>query len=295
MMAALKVFRQVGTVADTDFLALEVLPVLWSFSLGPLLTLPQFNDFMALIKHLSTRIEQEQSKKLQELSSGAESSGFKNGADQFSQSATDLTSPETDGARNNFERLVLGKKVSPTNGDMDMWGSMDPEPAKAAAPSMSSSFAWSSSNTSKPTQASSLSQQSNLGFRSITPDQKLNAFPTLEPAQQASPVPQAFPTMQPSSSIWGSPASPQPQMGGGPSLASLSAMAPSNFSSTPMAQQAPNYSAFSIPPPPAGNMGASNTMRYPPLNTTMRSASFQSAPPTQGSQKQGLDKYESLI
>ena len=58
MMAALKVFRQVGTVADTDFLALEVLPVLWSFSLGPLLTLPQFNDFMALIKSLSTRIEQ---------------------------------------------------------------------------------------------------------------------------------------------------------------------------------------------------------------------------------------------
>ncbi|OGE50246.1 hypothetical protein PENARI_c017G08500 [Penicillium arizonense] len=293
MMAALKVFRQVGTVADTDFLALEVLPVLWSFSLGPLLTLPQFNDFMALIKSLSTRIEQEQTKKLQELSSGAESSGFKNGVDQFSQSATDLTSSETDGARNNFERLVLGKKASPTNGDMDMWGSMEPEPAKPAPPSMSSSFAWSSNNTGKPTQAGSLSQQSNLGFRSITPDQKLSTFPTLEPARQTSPASQAFPAMQPSSSIWGSPASPQPQIGGGPSLASMSIMAPSNSMSR-MAQQAPNYSAFSIPPPPAGNMGTNNAMRSPPVNTTMRSASFQSTPPTQGSQKQGLDKYETM-
>ncbi|KAJ5320460.1 hypothetical protein PENANT_c010G04331 [Penicillium antarcticum] len=295
MMAALKVFRQVGTVADTDFLALEVLPVLWSFSLGPLLTLSQFNDFMALIKSLSARVEQEQSKKLQELSSGAESSGFKNGVDQFSQSATDLTSPETDGARNNFERLVLGKKASPTNGEMDMWGSMEPEPAKPAAPSAPSSFAWSSTNPVKPTQAGSLSQQSNLGFRSITPDQKLSTFPILEPARQTSPVPQAFSAMQPSSSIWGSPASPQPQIGGGPSLASMSTMAPSSSMSRPMAQQAPNYSAFSIPPPPAGNMGANNAMRSPPLNTTMRSTSFQSTPPAQGTQKQGLDKYESLI
>jgi hypothetical protein len=33
------------TVADSEFLALEVLPVLWSFSLGPLLSLKQFNAF----------------------------------------------------------------------------------------------------------------------------------------------------------------------------------------------------------------------------------------------------------
>src|SRR5271156_1423246 len=31
MMAALKVFQQVGKAADTDFLAIEVMPVLWSF------------------------------------------------------------------------------------------------------------------------------------------------------------------------------------------------------------------------------------------------------------------------
>jgi SCY1-like protein 2 len=40
-MAALSVFREVGKIADIDFTAIEVLPILWSFSLGPLLNLQQ--------------------------------------------------------------------------------------------------------------------------------------------------------------------------------------------------------------------------------------------------------------
>jgi SCY1-like protein 2 len=300
MMAALKVFRQVGTVADTDFLALEVLPVLWSFSLGPLLSLSQFNEFMVLIKSLSTRIEQEQSKKLQELSSGAGATGFKNTADEFSQSATGLSSPDADTA-GSFERLVLGKKASPANGHgMDMWGSMEPEPAKPAVPSMSSSFSWSSNNAGMTNQASALSQQSNLGFRSITPDQKLGSYPSLAPARQASPVTPAFPAMQPSSSIWGAPANPiaRSQTGAANSpLGSMSTMAPSNHVSGSTAQPAPKYSPFSIPPPPAGNTGFNGAVKSPPLNTASRSTSFQSTAsvPQQSTQKQGLDKYESLI
>ena len=308
MMAALKVFRQVGLVADTEFLALEVLPVLWNFSLGPLLSLSQFNDFMALIKTLSTRIEQEQTKKLQELSSGTGSTGFQNGANEFSQSASGLSSPDTDAA-GSFERLVLGKKVSSANGEaIDMWGGMEPTPAKAAPPSMSPSFSWSSNNTGMANQASALSQQSNLGFRSITPDQKLSSFPSLAPAapaRQASPIAQpaaqTFPAMQPqpSSSIWGAPANAntRPPMGApSPSLGSMSTMTPSNYMSGSTAA-APNYSSFSIPPPPGGNMSVTNSMRSPSLNTTMRSTSFQSTTPTQqpATQKQGLDKYESLI
>ena len=104
-MAALRVFQQAGTVADTDFLALEVLPILWSFSLGPLLNLRQFEQFMALIKTLSNKIEREQKKKLQELSS-EEAGGFQNGTKGSSQTANDLDQAGTD---NNFERLVLGK------------------------------------------------------------------------------------------------------------------------------------------------------------------------------------------
>ena len=40
-MAALNVFKQVGKIADTDFIAMEVLPIMWAFSLGPLLNLQQ--------------------------------------------------------------------------------------------------------------------------------------------------------------------------------------------------------------------------------------------------------------
>lgn len=302
MMASLKVFRQVGTVADSEFLALEVLPVLWSFSLGPLLSLKQFNAFMALIKTLSTRIEQEQSKKLQELSSGAGPSGFQNGADEFSQSATGLSSPDADGGAGSFERLVLGKKASPANDQgIDMWGSMEPaKPATPVVPTMSPSFSWSSINAGTAHQANALNQQSNIGFRSITPDQKLGSFPTLTPARQASPVTQVFPTMQPSSSTWGAPANPNLRSHTGPpgqSLGSMPTMTPSNHTSGPTAQPAPNYSSFSIPPPPAGNMVTNSTMRPPPMNTANRLTSFQgtAATPQQGTQKQGLDKYESLI
>lgn len=302
MMAALKVFRQVGTVVDSEFLALEVLPVLWSFSLGPLLSLHQFNEFMALIQTLSARVEQEQRKKLQELSSGAGSTGFQNGPDEFSQSATGLASPDADAG--SFERLVLGKKASPANGQgMDMWGSMEPEPAKSAkptVPTMSPSFSWASNNTGMAKQANALSQQSNLGSRSITPDQKLSSFPSLAPARQASPVAQAPLTLQPSSSIWGAAANPiaRSQTGASnSSLGSMSTMAPSNYMSGSTAQPAPNYSAFSIPPPPAGNMGMNSAMRSPSLNASNRSSSFQgtASVPQSKPQKQGLDKYESLI
>lgn len=294
MMAALQVFRQVGKVADTDFLALEVLPILWGFSLGPLLNLQQFNEFMTVIKSLSRKIEKEQTRKLQELSSSGDSGGFQTGANSFSQSATDLTSPDADGARNNFERLVLGKNAAPTNGkDVDLWGGMDAEPAAPKRPSMSPAFSWSTNNAT-----SSQTSSSQLGFRSITPDQKLGSFPTLEPARQTSPAVPSFPTMQPSSPTWNVPS--QGVNRPSPSIASLSGLAANAPMPRPtsLSPQASNYSAFSIPPPPSG-MGATNAIRSPSLNMNTTPAPFASQPRSQPQpqvpQKQGLDKYESLL
>ena len=40
-MAALNVIRQVGGVVDCDFVATDILPLLWSMALGPLLNLQQ--------------------------------------------------------------------------------------------------------------------------------------------------------------------------------------------------------------------------------------------------------------
>ncbi|KAJ5714988.1 uncharacterized protein N7483_012169 [Penicillium malachiteum] len=299
MMAALKVFREVGKIVDTDFLALELLPVLWSFSLGPLLNLQQFNEFMTLIKSLSTKIEKEQTRKLQELSSGGDSGGFQNGTNGFSKSATDLTTSDTDNARTNFERLVLGKSAAPAAGnDMDMWGNMESEPAASKRPSISPAFSWSTNNGTAPKSASSSVQQN---FRSITPDQKLSSFPSLQPARQPSPaaVAPSFTTMQPlqPTSTWGS----QPQGGfqTSPSLSSLSNMATATTGSLAprvTSQQTPNYSSFSIPPPPGGM--ASNTTMRSPLNMNITPMSFSNQPyvqPQPSSQKQGLDKYESLL
>lgn len=289
MMAALKVFREVGKIADTDYLALEILPVLWSFSLGPLLNLKQFNDFMALIKSLSTKIEKEQTRKLQELSSGGDSGGFQNGSNGFSQSATDLTSSEADGSRNNFERLVLGKSGGPSNGkEVDLWG-MESEPAAPKPSSASPAFAWSTNNSAMSSTGNAANQ---LGFRSITPDQKLNSFPSLEPARQTSPPIQSSPT-------WNM----QPQGGVRPSgsLSTLSSMTASTpVSRSASSNQVPNYSAFSIPPPPGGMNGMSgNTgMRSPlsmnptPIPVTFPTHTSPQPPPTQ---KQGLDKYQSLL
>ncbi|KAJ5732854.1 hypothetical protein N7533_013301 [Penicillium manginii] len=297
MMAALKVFREVGKVADTEFLALEVLPVLWSFSLGPLLNLNQFNQFMTLIKSLSTKIEKEQTRKLQELSSGGDSGGFQNGANGFSQSATDLTSPDGDSAKSNFERLVLTNKKPSSNGkDADLWGSMEPEPA-TKRPSMSPAFSWSTNNS--PGHGAS----NQLGFRSITPDQKLNTIPSLEPGRQTSP-PMAnspFSSMQPMQPMQPSQSwNIQNQAVNRPgSLASSSGM--SNGTPMPqpaLQQQSPNYSSFSIPPPPT-NMGITsptNSIRKTSLNMNMNmNMNTTTQPPPPQQRKSGLDKYESLL
>lgn len=314
MMAVLRVFQQAGTVADTDFLALEVLPILWSFSLGPLLNLRQFEQFMALIKTLSNKIEREQKKKLQELSS-EEAGGFQNGTKGSSQTANDLDQAGTD---NNFERLVLGKGPAASSQEPNPWDTLDsgPPAAQKSPPAASSAFSWSSNAPGPVSRGGTPSTQPNSNFRSVTPDYNLTSFPSLEPApRKASPMAQGFPALQPSpSNSWNvsSPLGSQRNAQGstpGPSMASLASMKTST-TPTPFGQPSPaasNHSAFSIPPPPPASssmmpqsssafsglsnagkpaLGA-NTMQNPLSNNSF------SQPPKP--EKQGLDKYESLI
>ncbi|KAL4870644.1 hypothetical protein BDV12DRAFT_47776 [Aspergillus spectabilis] len=305
MMAALGVFRQIGTVADSDFLALEVLPILWSFSLGPLLDLRQFGEFMSLIKTISSKIEREQMKKLQELSSG-EANGFRNGTAVSSKGSSNIVPSETESTRVNFERLVLGRGAATLNDqENDIWGglSSDTPTAQASTPPPSSAaFPWSS--TTGPT-----GRLSSLAARSITPDFKMNSFPSLEPTTKrtSSPAP-AFPALQPSPpNLWNMPNIPSRQHvpsgtgGPGPSLASLSSINSSNASSAKAnLQTTPNYSAFSIPPPPSTQTTSAfaNTGQSPFSDGSGETSPFFSngaLQPQQGNQKQGLDKYQSLI
>ncbi|KAA8649211.1 putative protein kinase Scy1 [Aspergillus tanneri] len=313
MMAALGVFRQVGTVADTDFLAMEILPILWSFSLGPLLDLHQFGEFLALIKNISSKIEREQTKKLQELSSGGNSSGFQNGIDGSSK-PSNLMQSDIDSTRDDFERLVLGRGLAGSSDqNMGPWGSLvseTPATQPHSQQSVSKGMPRSSNITGSVGRADTLSRQPGFNARSITPDYSLNSFPSLEPAHtQISSMAPEFPVLQPSSASVGVSFSPNSQTHvqrkamSGPTLGALASMKTTGNSMSDSAPQptAPNYSAFSIPPPPSsqttmGSFAGAGPGRSSFVgNTTSNSFLQNNTPIPQVSQKQGLDKYESLL
>ena len=190
MLAALKVLRQVGSVADTEFIAMEILPVLWSMSLGPLLDLKQFQSFIDLIKSLSTRVEQEHTKKLQELSS---SSKVSSSNEDFLSLGGIPGFPSSNGGNDNaeddFERLVQGKAsgkgVSSIN---PMDAGWDLEPNKPSVPAKNTAtFAWSTPSPSPHTatnaaglSGSILQPHQGAVSRTITPD--LSRFETLKPS-----------------------------------------------------------------------------------------------------------------
>lgn len=309
MMAALGVFRQIGKIADTEFIAIEVLPLLWNFSLGPLLNVKQFEQFMALIKSLSSKIEREQIRKLRELSSREDSTVSR----QTTGGALGVSSPSgTEDVSNDFERLVSGRKgTGNTNGDAG-WDSLtsDTTPVKPANPVASPTFSW-SSNVSQPIGAmSSTLMSTGQNSRSITPDSSAGVFPSLEPNRQRSSVGSAFGVLQPqplqsqpqatTTISWNQPQQtirpslPQSQSFGSPSMATTS------FTSRPAMQPNNNYSAFSIPPPPTATTQHQYQPNPPtPLQSTHWASSGTSNAPqaTQASvqQKGGLDKYASLL
>lgn len=240
--AALNVLRVVGGVADTDFVAMDILPVLWSMSLGPLLDLKQFQSFMDLIKCLSSRVEAEQTKKLQELS-GTNGSRSKGNDDFMSFGATNaFANGGTDNGEIDFEQLVKGKAADggssnpldsgwhavPSTSNTRPQISNQPKPA---------SFAWSTPSPTTTTFSSSsgmtaLKPQQPVS-RTITPD--LARFDTLSPTKtQFSQPLQPQPFQPPSQSNY----NPSSQM--------------SNYNPTPLAPppqpQSQPFQSFQSPP-----------------------------------------------
>lgn len=324
-MAALDVFIQVGRVADSIFLATDVLPTLWQFSLGPLLDLNQFQAFMGLIKSLSTRIEQEQVRKLQELSSNGAGDG-RAARQRGQQNGMDQTISVTD--QGDFESLVTGRKAggeiptSPVGG----WPS---QPAIRPSPSQNPSqrqkadgptFSWSTTPTSPITASQpSLQRLQPPVSRAITPDVQLGSFTTLtpmsnsvntfsQPLQPQRPGMGTMATLQPQSVALNGQAILQPQT---PSMNNmlpmqtmqpLQAMAPAQPMNTSI-----NWSAATTPS--SNNTGWSSRLsgNQSMNQTVLPSASLSSfaiAPPTAGGRavsgaglghSSGLDKYESLL
>ena len=345
-MAALDVFKQVGRIADSDFLALEVLPILWAFSLGPLLNLEQFQKFMNLIKSLSTRIEREHSRRIQELTAT-------NGT--TSTRAKDFTSfgaiqtpngISVEALDDDFEALVLGRKAAGDSannmldGDWSTSLSAEPsasQPHQSRPTPQSSSSSWSRSFPT-PTAGpppNSAGWGADPSTPAITPDANLNAFTTLTPS---SPFNNPLQPSRPNSSInsqINSPGSPplqniassidwsatskatsnpwvaSPPQSSNPGHSSMNgfSIGGSNMSSNTMSNfsLAPHptsqFSAFSIAPPPSRSSMSKTQVQQPLQNSNVNFSSGggtgSNLPQTQGAggggQKQGLDKYESLL
>ncbi|KAF5867650.1 putative protein kinase domain-containing protein ppk32 protein [Botrytis fragariae] len=190
-VAALNVLRQIGNIADAEFVAMDILPILWNMSLGPLLNLQQFQSFMELIKSLSVRVESEQTKKLQELS-GTNGAGVRaNGTDDFMSfgaasafpSAVGSDDPEMD-----FERLVKGGTGAPSsNNALDSSWDANPTSPHAQQPQSAQpkpSFAWSTPSPTAPTYPSNsinnVLRPQQATSRTVTPD--LSSFGALTPS-----------------------------------------------------------------------------------------------------------------
>ncbi|KEQ91340.1 hypothetical protein AUEXF2481DRAFT_8592 [Aureobasidium subglaciale EXF-2481] len=317
MMAVLKVFRQIGQVVDSDFLAMEALPILWSFSLGPLLDLEQFQAFMTLIKSLSLRIEREHTRKLQELGSNNGAGSARSGAKQPTAFQTITAS---NGGDVDFASLVSGRKGNATPDIMNDWGPPAAKPAStqfsapmSSAPQTSSFSSWTSAAPAPRQSSNTLgSLQASANLRTVTPDQSLNlnnSFAALTPASPYN-APLQPSSRQPSSLI----SSPLGQaVSNTPSSINWSAAAMAPSPSTWSSQQRPTNggalpppsqrtSSFTIPPPP------SSMSQAPSLKPSSAFSMSAMQPQRQALQQQtqqqlqqqtsrisGLDKYQSLI
>ena len=311
MMAALRVFRQVGEVADTDYLAMDVLPVLWSMSLGPLLNLQQFQAFMNLIKSLSSRIEREQTRKLQELSSSNASVsagiGSRSGKQNVSATSAGMNGM-TNGDEGDFESLVSGRKNggADNNDLMNDWGAPSvarSSNARSQPSGAQPTFSWQSNVPVQNNAMNTLRAQTPV-TRTVTPDQTLSSFATLTPASQYSqPLqpsrgqtpsfqsnPQALPVRPPNQSSasggtskdWSSASS-----GNASAWSNQRAAQTNGIGATNRVQNQQN--SFAIPPLP---------MSPPITSPSSQQQSFQpmggGSQPAAG-QKKGLDMYESLL
>ena len=224
---------------------MDILPVLWSMSLGPLLDLNQFQSFMDLIKNLSSRVEAEQTKKLQELST---TNGKSKGNDDFMSFGGTSAFPSSNGGDNSeidFERLVKGNAgdSGPLNPLDAGWDGMPP--SAKVQPQMNNqpkpaSFAWSTPSPTTPSypNTGALKPQQPVS-RTITPD--LSRFDALSPT-----------TTQ-----FSQPLQPQPFQ------------PPSNFNAP---SQMSNYNPTPLQPPPKPQPQHFQSFQIPPATVNWGTA-----------------------
>lgn len=303
-MASLNVLRQVGTLADADFVAFDILPVLWSMSLGPLLDLNQFQAFMELVKTLSTRVESEHTKKLQELSgtNGNKSKGNDDFMSFDAGSAFGTTNGSSNDPEIDFEHLVKGTAapVATSNPLDGGWDTVPVSPRPVQNHQKTPSFAWSTPSPTAATMpgssmAAPLRPQQGPTSRTITPD--LSRFDALSPSstQFSQPLqPQsAFSTpLQPQTHTQLSYNTPplQPQ----PSGFQTQPQSTINWSAAPAHNPWASSSALQSPSPSLSQLG--NSMSALSMNNrpAMSNSNSFSLNPPPGQQRPGMGANNSF-
>ncbi|KAK2626195.1 hypothetical protein QTJ16_004457 [Diplocarpon rosae] len=266
-LASLNVLRQVGGVVDAEYVAMDVLPILWSMSLGPLLDLKQFQLFMELIKSLSTRVESEQTKKLQELS-GSNGLQAKGNDDFMSFGVTNAfgtTNGGSDDPEVDFERLVKGNAglTSPTHSLDAGWDSQPSTniPGQTSNQSSAPSFSWSTPSASASTTAMSAGSASGHSLSAPMRPQQAPASRTITPDLSR------FDSLTPTTTQFSQPLQPQNQS----SFATSVQPQPSsyNYNSTPLQPQLSGFQSQSQTQTTSLNWGAAAPNPWAATNTPM--------------------------
>ncbi|KAG6363787.1 hypothetical protein INS49_008890 [Diaporthe citri] len=295
MIEALNVLRVVGDYADCEFIAMDILPILWSMSLGPLLNLKQFQSFMDLIKTLSRKVEDEQSKKLQELAGDTNGSAAAGPADDF-MSFGGITGTQFDAAtgatEDDFEQLVKGKSSSTNINPMDAgWGdtasAMSSPGLQHPKASQNATFSWSTPSPTKaapPTSSLGGFKAQQGSFRTVTPD--LASLPAMAPSTTQFSQP-----LQPSAPQSAFP--PPPAQPASSTSTNWSTASANPWASTSSSTMQPARSNTMSPPAaqtPAYGSGLNNSMaslsmnqQRPGVGSVNRSTSSFSLPPPPGS------------
>jgi SCY1-like protein 2 len=317
-MAALDVFNAISNQVDSDFLAQDVLPIMWQFSLGPLLNLTQFQGYMTLIKSMSARVESEQTRKLQELGANGATATSRNEFMSFGGSSTTNGVDATNGGgETDFEALVRGGQQGSSKSDMlggDPWANASGTPStilpscpstnrnRSNNPSPAATFSWSTPPVSPPPPQSNTNlNPPKAQNRSITPD---SSFDTLN---------SSFPAMAPSNpGIGHSSFAPPPPQQQRPAMSTTNMISPtttpsygaqsnsggidwtkasssSTLSSNPWSATSPTTNTssglqnFSIAPPPQQQSNLYSSFSIAPPKPATPSAFSIAPPPGMGS------------
>lgn len=272
MMEALAVFDEIGKTCDREVVAMDILPTLWTMSFGPLLGLEQFKAFMSSIKSLSQKIEAEQIRKLQELSSSGttgQSAGefLSFGGAPGLHTMNGRASPSV-GSESDFERLVLGKKDVPANDGGFAWQS-------SATPASSNGFSTPATSTTASVPARVRSPQPPITttgaqkFSWSTPSPTVTQPTVPSMGSVLAPSQPAFPAMQPTG-VGRMSAPLQPSAGGFGSTTAFRSTSPTPQASSYNTGGGIDWTAAAKPKPsfPANNSNVSGST----LSMNQRSA-----------------------